>query len=42
VSEAVRPLIGLSTYREQASWGVWSASADLLPSDYARAVEAAG
>jgi len=38
----MRPLIGLSTYREQASWGVWSTSADLLPSDYARAVEAAG
>ena len=37
-----RPLIGLSTYREQARWGVWETSADLLPSDYARAVEAAG
>jgi putative glutamine amidotransferase len=38
----MRPLIGLSSYREQASWGVWSQSADLLPSDYAIAVEAAG
>ncbi|MFL6024922.1 MAG: gamma-glutamyl-gamma-aminobutyrate hydrolase family protein [Marmoricola sp.] len=37
-----RPLIGLSTYREQARWGVWDQSADLLPSDYALAVEAAG
>lgn len=36
------PLIGLSTYREHASWGVWSTKADLLPADYARAVEAAG
>lgn len=37
-----RPLIGLSTYREQARWGIWDTSADLLPSDYARAVEAVG
>lgn len=37
-----RPLIGLSAYREQARWGVWDTSADLLPSDYAWAVEAAG
>lgn len=37
-----RPLIGLSSYREQASWGVWNASADLLPTDYARAIETAG
>ena len=36
------PLIGLSTYREEASWGVWSTSADLLPPTYARAVEAVG
>ena len=37
-----RPLIGLSTYREQARWGVWDARADLLPSQYADAVERAG
>ncbi len=37
-----RPLIGLSTYREQAQWGVWDAVADLLPSDYSRSVAAAG
>ncbi|MGO4258506.1 gamma-glutamyl-gamma-aminobutyrate hydrolase family protein [Marmoricola sp. RAF53] len=36
------PLIGLSAYREQARWGVWDTSADLLPSDYAWAVESAG
>lgn len=35
-------LIGLSSYREPARWGVWDTSADLLPSEYARAVEAAG
>ncbi len=37
-----RPLIGLSTYREQARWGVWDVRADLLPSQYADAVERAG
>lgn len=37
-----RPVIGLSTYREEARWGSWHTSADLLPSDYARIVEAAG
>ena len=37
-----RPLIGLTTYREEARWGVWHTGADLLPSVYARAVEAAG
>lgn len=37
-----RPLIGLSSYREQARWGVWDEPADLLPSAYARAIEAAG
>jgi putative glutamine amidotransferase len=37
-----RPLIGLSTYREQARWGVWDQSADLLPSVYATSIEAVG
>jgi putative glutamine amidotransferase len=37
-----RPVIGLSTYREQARWGAWDQSADLLPTVYARAIEAAG
>lgn len=36
------PLIGLTTYREQARWGVWGQRADLLPTDYALAVEALG
>jgi putative glutamine amidotransferase len=36
------PLIGLSTYREPARWGVWDQSADLLPSAYAVAVESVG
>ena len=37
-----RPVIGLTTYRERAAWGVWDTVADLLPTVYARAVEAAG
>ena len=37
-----RPVIGLSTYREQAKWGVWDTSADLLPTVYARAIESVG
>jgi putative glutamine amidotransferase len=37
-----KPLIGLTTYREQARWGVWDQSADLLPSVYAKAIEAVG
>jgi putative glutamine amidotransferase len=38
----VKPLIGLSTYREHASWGVWSQGADLLPTSYADAIARAG
>ncbi len=36
------PVIGLTTYREQAAWGVWHQRADLLPTQYAVAVEALG
>ncbi|MEI5675248.1 MULTISPECIES: gamma-glutamyl-gamma-aminobutyrate hydrolase family protein [unclassified Nocardioides] len=36
------PVIGLSTYREDAAWGVWRQRADLLPTQYAEAVEATG
>src|SRR5680860_531944 len=36
------PLIGLSTYRERARWGVWDIEADVLPRSYADSVEAAG
>lgn len=35
-------MIGLSAYREQARWGAWDQSADLLPTVYARSIEAAG
>jgi putative glutamine amidotransferase len=37
-----RPVIGLTTYRERAQWGVWSTSADVLHAQYADAVLAAG
>jgi putative glutamine amidotransferase len=36
------PLVGLTTYREPARWGVWDQRADLLPSTYAVAVESVG
>lgn len=37
------PVIGITTYRQRASWGTWSdVPADLVPADYARAVERAG
>lgn len=37
------PVIGITTYAEPASWGVWrSVPADLLPHGYVRHVEQAG
>ena len=38
----MRPLIGITTYREQARWGTWHVPAVLLPAAYADAVAAAG
>ena len=37
-----RPLIGITTYVEEASWGHWVAPAALIPFAYVRAVERAG
>jgi len=37
-----RPLIGITTYVEPASWGHWHVEAALVPYDYVRAVEQAG
>ncbi|HEX6149725.1 MAG TPA: gamma-glutamyl-gamma-aminobutyrate hydrolase family protein [Nocardioides sp.] len=37
-----RPVIGLTTYREQAAWGVWQQRADVLQAEYADTVVAAG
>lgn len=39
---ALPPLIGISTYREDAVWGVWHQTADLLHREYADAVVRAG
>jgi putative glutamine amidotransferase len=36
------PRVGLTTYREVATWGVWNEPADLLPASYADEVAAAG
>jgi putative glutamine amidotransferase len=37
-----KPLIGITTYVEPASWGHWTLEAALVPYDYVRAVERAG
>src|SRR4051794_17509535 len=42
MAEAAPPVVGITTYREQARWGVWDEVADLLHAAYARAIEAAG
>jgi putative glutamine amidotransferase len=38
----LRPLIGITTYAQEASWGVWRLPAALLPLDYVDAIERAG
>lgn len=38
----MRPVIGITTYVEQARWGVWDTSAALVPYAYVRQVEAGG
>jgi gamma-glutamyl-gamma-aminobutyrate hydrolase PuuD len=43
VTEGSRPpVIGISSYAESASWGVWHRAATLLPRTYVDAVAAAG
>ena len=37
-----KPLIGVTTYLEPASWGVWVREAALLPISYLRSVERSG
>jgi gamma-glutamyl-gamma-aminobutyrate hydrolase PuuD len=37
-----KPLIGITTYVEPASWGHWNVEAALVPYEYVRAVERAG
>jgi putative glutamine amidotransferase len=38
----VRPIIGITSYTEEARWGVWQLPAALIPMAYVRAVERAG
>ncbi|MFG2825255.1 gamma-glutamyl-gamma-aminobutyrate hydrolase family protein [Kitasatospora sp. NPDC048365] len=38
----MRPLIGVTTYREPARWSVWDQGAALVPESYVEAVERAG
>jgi gamma-glutamyl-gamma-aminobutyrate hydrolase PuuD len=38
----MRPIVGITSYAEDARWGVWEAPAALVPLAYVRAVEAAG
>jgi putative glutamine amidotransferase len=37
-----RPVIGITSYAEEARWGVWERPAALIPLDYVSAVERAG
>jgi putative glutamine amidotransferase len=39
---SARPVVGITTYRETARWGVWDCPAVLVPADYVRQVSAAG
>jgi gamma-glutamyl-gamma-aminobutyrate hydrolase PuuD len=38
----MRPVIGITTYAQEARWGVWQLPAALIPLDYVEAVERAG
>jgi putative glutamine amidotransferase len=38
----MRPVIGITSYAQEASWGVWRLPAALVPLDYVDAIERAG
>ena len=38
----VKPLIGITSYAQEASWGHWTRPAALVPLSYVRSVELAG
>jgi putative glutamine amidotransferase len=38
----MRPIVGITSYAEDARWGVWELPAALIPLSYVRAVEKAG
>lgn len=42
VSDSYRPRIGITTYYQEAAWGVWKADAAILPVTYVQAIVAAG
>jgi len=42
VAEPIKPIVGITTYVEPASWGYWHLDAALIPYDYVRALERAG
>jgi putative glutamine amidotransferase len=37
-----RPIIGITAYAEEATWGAWTLPASLIPLSYVRSVERAG
>jgi putative glutamine amidotransferase len=37
-----KPVVGITTYVEEASWGKWTLDAALIPYDYVRSLERAG
>jgi putative glutamine amidotransferase len=41
-ADSRHPIIGITSYAEQARWGVWDRPAALIPIDYVEAVERAG
>ena len=38
----MKPLIGVTTYREPSRWGIWDVEADVLHAAYARSIDVAG
>src|SRR5207253_11107410 len=39
---SLRPIIGITAYAEEATWGAWTLPAALIPISYVRSVERAG
>src|SRR5207237_2978077 len=39
---SMRPIIGITAYAEEATWGAWTLPAALIPLSYVRSVECAG
>jgi putative glutamine amidotransferase len=42
MAEAMKPVVGITTYAEVAKWGAWEVPTALVPLTYVRSVEAAG